>query len=97
MRRKILVGISLVGVTLSVAISVSIIIQDNPFGGVNVIKTKILEQGDNRIHGFTYYDGYLWASTRTSPCRILKIDPDGFSLLKFTFKLTLKHWWYRAS
>jgi len=76
MRRKILVGISLVGVTLSVAISVSIIIQDNPFGGVNVIKTKILEQGDNRIHGFTYYDGYLWASTRTSPCRILKIDPD---------------------
>nr|MDO8080302.1 M23 family metallopeptidase [Candidatus Freyarchaeota archaeon] len=41
-----------------------------------VVKTKVLESGDNLIHGFIYYDGYLWASTRTSPCRILKIDPD---------------------
>ncbi|MBA7662471.1 hypothetical protein ES703_70500 [subsurface metagenome] len=41
-----------------------------------VTKTRILEQGDNLIHGFTYYDGALWASTRTSPGRILKIDPN---------------------
>ena len=34
-----------------------------------------LEPGDNQIHGFTYYNGYLWASTRTNPCRILRIDP----------------------
>ncbi len=41
-----------------------------------VLDSRILEQGDNRIHGFTYYNGYLWASTRTSPCRILRIDPE---------------------
>lgn len=40
------------------------------------IKTKVLEQGDNLVHGFIYYEGYLWASTRTSPCRILRIDPN---------------------
>jgi len=39
------------------------------------VKEKILGAGDNKIHGFAYYDGYLWASTRTSPGRILKIDP----------------------
>ncbi len=37
--------------------------------------TRQLELRDNQIHGFTYYDGYLWASTRTNPCRILRIDP----------------------
>lgn len=42
----------------------------------SVVKTRILEQGDDLIHGFVYYEGYLWASTRTSPCRILKIDPE---------------------
>jgi len=41
-----------------------------------VLNDRIMEQGDNFIHGFTYYKGYLWASTRTDPCRILKIDPD---------------------
>jgi len=43
---------------------------------LSVLKTKVLDDGDNQIHGFIYYDGYLWASTRTSPSRILKIDPD---------------------
>ncbi len=38
------------------------------------IKQKILESGDNKIHGFTYHNDYLWASTRTSPCRVLKIN-----------------------
>jgi hypothetical protein len=42
----------------------------------NVFKIKILEPGDDLIHGFTYYEGHLWGSTRTSPCRILKIDPE---------------------
>jgi hypothetical protein len=41
---------------------------------LTLVKEKILETGDNKIHGFTYYDGYLWASTMTSPARILKID-----------------------
>jgi len=36
--------------------------------------TKILDPGDDLIHGFVYYEDYLWASTRTSPCRVLKID-----------------------
>lgn len=40
------------------------------------IKTRVLEPGDNLIHGFAYYNGYLWASTRTYPARILKIDSD---------------------
>jgi hypothetical protein len=41
--------------------------------------SRILEQGDDLIHGFTYFDGYLWASTRTSPCRILRIDAETLS------------------
>jgi hypothetical protein len=42
----------------------------------NVTDTKVLQAGDDFVHGFIYYGDYLWASTRTSPCRILKIDPD---------------------
>jgi len=38
--------------------------------------TRQLEPGDNQIHGFTYFNGYLWASTRTNPCRILRIDAE---------------------
>lgn len=44
----------------------------------SVVKTKVLGPGDDLIHGFAYYMGYLWASTRTSPCRILRINPDSF-------------------
>ena len=39
------------------------------------IMTNVLDPGDDYIHGFIYYDGNLWASTRTKPARILKIDP----------------------
>jgi len=42
----------------------------------SVVKTNMLESGDDLIHGFVYYKGYLWASTRTSPCRILRINPE---------------------
>jgi len=42
----------------------------------SAIKTRVMESGDNLIHGFIHYNGYLWASTRTNPARILKIDPD---------------------
>ena len=45
-------------------------------GTFNDYYTKILDPGDNLVHGFVYYEGYLWASTRTSPCRVLKIDPE---------------------
>lgn len=47
----------------------STVVENNP------ADTKILETGDNLIHGFKYYNGFLWASTRTSPARILKINP----------------------
>jgi len=43
---------------------------------LSVLRTRILDKGDEWIHGFTYYNGAIWASTRTSPGRILKIDPD---------------------
>ena len=42
----------------------------------SAVDSIILEQGDNIVHGFTYFNGQLWASTRTSPCRILRIDPN---------------------
>jgi hypothetical protein len=35
-----------------------------------------LETGDEFIHALLYARGWLWASTRTSPCRVLRIDPD---------------------
>jgi len=42
----------------------------------SVLQSTVLEQDDEYIHGFVYHGGYLWASTRTVPCRILRIDPD---------------------
>jgi hypothetical protein len=37
--------------------------------------TLILSSGEASIHGLIYYDGYLWASTRTSPAKVIKINP----------------------
>ncbi len=37
--------------------------------------TLILSSGESKIHGLIYYDGYLWASTRTSPAKVIKINP----------------------
>jgi hypothetical protein len=39
------------------------------------ITTRVLDAGDSLIHGLIFYDNYLWASTRTIPGRILKINP----------------------
>ena len=44
------------------------------------IITNVLDTGDNQIHGFIYHDGNLWASTRTSPARILKINPTSLTV-----------------
>ena len=46
---------------------------------LEVVNTKVLESGDSLIHGFIYHNGYLWASTRTSPARILKVDPSSLN------------------
>jgi len=40
------------------------------------IITNVLDTGDDQIHGLIYHEGNLWASTRTSPARILKINPE---------------------
>jgi len=37
--------------------------------------TKILDSGDNLIHGAIYHDSYLWFSTQTTPARIIKMNP----------------------
>jgi uncharacterized repeat protein (TIGR01451 family) len=37
--------------------------------------SKFLPAGDSYIHGLIYYNGYLYATTRTDPARVLKIDP----------------------
>ena len=42
---------------------------------VSSVLTSTLGFGDNLIHGLIYYNGNLWASTRTAPARVLKIDP----------------------
>lgn len=39
------------------------------------VETLILGTGESSIHGLIYYDGFLWASTRTAPAKILKIFP----------------------
>jgi streptogramin lyase len=41
-----------------------------------VVGSVNLQAGDDFIHGFIYEYGSLWASTRTAPCRILRIDPE---------------------
>jgi hypothetical protein len=42
----------------------------------SVLGSMVFEEGDEYIHGFVYYGGHLWASTRTAPCRVLRIDPE---------------------
>jgi hypothetical protein len=42
----------------------------------SVLGSTVFEEGDEYIHGFVYHGGYLWASTRTAPCRVLRIDPE---------------------
>lgn len=39
------------------------------------VETLILGTEESSIHGLIYYDGFLWASTRTAPAKIIKIDP----------------------
>ena len=46
--------------------------------------TNRLPSGDSYIHGLIYYNGYLYASTRTSPGRILKIDPNTLNVVTQT-------------
>ena len=46
----------------------------NPLNAEGVI-TNTFGLGDDHIHGLIYYNGSLWASTRTSPARILRINP----------------------
>ncbi len=40
------------------------------------IISNTLGDGDNQIHGLIYHNGFLWASTRTYPARVLKINPE---------------------
>jgi hypothetical protein len=46
----------------------------NPLVSNNVI-TNTLGTGDDQIHGLIYDNASLWASTRTKPARILRINP----------------------
>ena len=46
----------------------------NPLNAEGVI-TNTFGLGDDHIHGLIYYNGSLWASTRTAPARILRINP----------------------
>ena len=41
----------------------------------NSIQSAVFEEGDAYIHGLVYFQGYVWACTRTKPCRILRINP----------------------
>jgi hypothetical protein len=49
---------------------------------VELVDSTGLEEGDAFIHGFIHFDGRLWASTRTAPCRILRINPETLSYEK---------------
>jgi hypothetical protein len=52
-------------------------------GGVAAaaVQTAVLGSGDDYIHGLIYANDYLWGSTRTSPARVLKIDPGTLSVV----------------
>jgi uncharacterized repeat protein (TIGR01451 family) len=59
--------------------------------------TNVLPAGDSYIHGLIYYNGYLYASTRscavTQPCpdpaRVLKIDPNSLTVVATATLTTL--------
>jgi hypothetical protein len=42
---------------------------------ITTVSQASLGTGNNQVHGLIYYNGYLWATTRTDPARILQIDP----------------------
>ncbi len=39
------------------------------------VLSNVLPAGDSSIHGLIYDNGFLWASTRTAPGSVLKINP----------------------
>ncbi len=45
------------------------------------VQTNVLGTGDGNIHGLVHYGGFLWACTRTSPARVLKISPSSLSVV----------------
>jgi hypothetical protein len=54
--------------------------------GINAVTSASLGAGNSFPHGLIYDNGYLYASTRTSPARVLKINPstlavDGSAIL----------------
>jgi uncharacterized repeat protein (TIGR01451 family) len=51
----------------------------NTLASTDVI-TNVLGVGNDQIHGLIYFDGSLWASTRTSPARILRINPSNLAV-----------------
>jgi hypothetical protein len=50
-----------------------------------IILSRKLQSNDAYIHGLKYANGYLWATTRTSPAKVFRINPDTF----FYDRLTL--------
>jgi murein DD-endopeptidase MepM/ murein hydrolase activator NlpD len=55
-----------------------------------IIKMKSLESGDSLIHGLAFAKGFIWASTRTSPARILRMNPNTLEYERITLP-----WGYR--
>lgn len=49
-----------------------------------VALSRTLEPGDNLVHGLIVAEGALWASLRTSPARILRIDPATLAYQRIT-------------
>lgn len=61
------------------------------------VLTNVLPTGDSYIHGLIYYNGYLYASTRTcvdaqtcpDPAKVLKIDPNTLTVVSTATLTTL--------
>lgn len=51
---------------------------DMPFRS-SLTQSGTLATGENLIHGFIYAKGYLIGTTRTSPAKLLRFDPDNLS------------------
>ena len=53
--------------------------------------TKILESGEDAIHGSTFYDGYVWFSTQTDPAKIIKMNRNTMSYSVITLDSGLNY------
>lgn len=68
---------------LVIVFSILTVVQISPVSA-SPYTTKIFSSGDDLVHGSTYFNDFLWFSTRTNPSRVIKMNGTTLDYQKVT-------------